>query len=294
MSTDAAQASHVACGDFVTADVTLDSDLIDCPGNGLLIRASGVTVDLGGHTIDGTGSGLGVVTLPRVAHATIRNGTVRQFHDAIVVDGRGHVIRDCTVAQSHDGILLSAVFDGLVENVSAWGNDGSGINAPEATRVAMVRNHLFDNAAGVGGVSPTDSLIAHNLVERNTFYGIRFFAAAGTTFERNSVDANGDFGIFLEEALTGNRILRNRVSRTGGDGIRLEEQSGSNVLERNSSDRNTDDGFDIAGPGATLVRNSAARNGDLGFDAPLGVALAERNKTRHNGNPAECAGISCR
>ena len=43
------------CGDEITADTTLDSDLIDCPNNGIVIGADGVTLDLNGHTIDGDG-----------------------------------------------------------------------------------------------------------------------------------------------------------------------------------------------------------------------------------------------
>ena len=51
-------AAHVTCGDVITQDTTLDSDLIDCPGDGLVIGADGVTLDLGGHTVDGTGTRL--------------------------------------------------------------------------------------------------------------------------------------------------------------------------------------------------------------------------------------------
>jgi hypothetical protein len=54
-----AAASHVACGDTLTVDTRLDSDLA-CPGDGLVIAADGVTLDLGGHTI--TGSGIAFTT----------------------------------------------------------------------------------------------------------------------------------------------------------------------------------------------------------------------------------------
>ena len=32
-----ASANHVRCGDTITADTTLDGDLIDCPSNGIVI-----------------------------------------------------------------------------------------------------------------------------------------------------------------------------------------------------------------------------------------------------------------
>src|SRR5215217_3471983 len=50
-----ASASHVSCGDTITADTTLDGDLVDCPSNGIVIGADDITVDLNGHTIDGDG-----------------------------------------------------------------------------------------------------------------------------------------------------------------------------------------------------------------------------------------------
>ena len=45
-----ASATHVGCGDVVTQDTTLDSDLL-CEGDGLIVAASDVTLDLGGHVI---------------------------------------------------------------------------------------------------------------------------------------------------------------------------------------------------------------------------------------------------
>jgi hypothetical protein len=48
-----AQASHVRCGDVITQDTTLDSDLLDCPGSGVVIGADGITLDLNGHVVDG-------------------------------------------------------------------------------------------------------------------------------------------------------------------------------------------------------------------------------------------------
>ena len=48
-----ALAGPVRCGDMITADTTLDADLLDCPNNGIVIGADGITLDLNGHTIDG-------------------------------------------------------------------------------------------------------------------------------------------------------------------------------------------------------------------------------------------------
>src|SRR5215211_9424438 len=44
------------CGDTITTDTSLHKDLVDCPNNGIIIGADGVTLDLNGHTIDGDGA----------------------------------------------------------------------------------------------------------------------------------------------------------------------------------------------------------------------------------------------
>jgi len=64
--------SDVQCGDTLTASVQLDADL-NCTGTALTIAASGVTVDLGGHTVTGTTSGISAHDQTGV---TISNGTV--------------------------------------------------------------------------------------------------------------------------------------------------------------------------------------------------------------------------
>ena len=50
-----ASADHVSCGDTITVDTTLDSDLIGCPNNGIVIGADDITLDLSGHTVTGDG-----------------------------------------------------------------------------------------------------------------------------------------------------------------------------------------------------------------------------------------------
>src|SRR5215216_7509934 len=50
-----ALASHLRCGDTITTDTTLDSELVNCPNNGIVIGADNITLDLNGHRIDGDG-----------------------------------------------------------------------------------------------------------------------------------------------------------------------------------------------------------------------------------------------
>jgi hypothetical protein len=80
-----ARAQTVGCGTVITANITLTTDLLDCPGHGLVIGAPGITVDLGGHTISGaiiSGGSPDQVGIDNSAGhdgVIIRNGVVRAF-----------------------------------------------------------------------------------------------------------------------------------------------------------------------------------------------------------------------
>jgi len=45
----------VTCGQVITQSIKVANDLTDCPGDGLVIGANNVKIDLHGHTIDGDG-----------------------------------------------------------------------------------------------------------------------------------------------------------------------------------------------------------------------------------------------
>ena len=60
-------ASELSCGDTITADTTLTSDLVDCPSNGIVIGADDITLDLNGHTVAGNGR---AVSCPGTRSAT--------------------------------------------------------------------------------------------------------------------------------------------------------------------------------------------------------------------------------
>jgi hypothetical protein len=58
--------------------VVLTHDLLGCRGDGLVVGASGITIDLGGHTVAGTVSddSVGIRNAGR-AHVLVKNGVVR-------------------------------------------------------------------------------------------------------------------------------------------------------------------------------------------------------------------------
>ena len=70
-------ASHINCGDYISTNTVLDSDLI-CSNAGLFITASGITLDCNGHSITGSGSYVGI-SMDIINSATVKNCEISNF-----------------------------------------------------------------------------------------------------------------------------------------------------------------------------------------------------------------------
>src|SRR5438270_361477 len=82
-----------ACGDTITANLLLTGDM-NCSGggtNGLDVGASGITLNLNGHTITGGGGSNGYfgIYVGDYNHVKVINGTIKNFSRAIFLDGEG-------------------------------------------------------------------------------------------------------------------------------------------------------------------------------------------------------------
>src|SRR3954447_25903757 len=79
-----------ACGAVITVDTKLAADLTGCPGDGIVIGADGITLDLNGHEIDGdaaagtTGPDVGIRSVG-LDGVTIENGTVQGIDFGVLV-----------------------------------------------------------------------------------------------------------------------------------------------------------------------------------------------------------------
>src|SRR6476661_7016586 len=101
VSTSPALARTVSCGDTITANTTLHRDLTNCSGNGLVIGADNIRLDLSGHTIDGNAAdevcpvGVdfcddGVNNAAGHRGVTIAGGTIQEFDVGVVAVNASH------------------------------------------------------------------------------------------------------------------------------------------------------------------------------------------------------------
>lgn len=155
-----AAAAGPACGDTISASTTLRSDLRDCPGDGLVIGADDITLDLNGRTIDGDAVSGGDDVGVRVdSHqgVVIRHGTVQEFDHAVRLTGSSHnQVVHLVATRNGDAIgraiLVDSGSDGnLIAGNDASGNGRSGIAVLDSSENLVVFNRTVRNGvAGMG------------------------------------------------------------------------------------------------------------------------------------------------
>lgn len=319
LTAEQAIASHASCGAIITTDTRLDRDLVGCQGDGLVIGAAGITLDLNGHTVSGTGVGTGIDDSAGHDRVRIINGTVTAFSNGIVligasssrltdltvtdnasggislVDGSdaNRVERNVVSGNRLDGIFLFASDHNTIERNSVTGNDPAGISLVEGSDDNRVqRNTLSQNTIGIAvGVSQRNK-IEHNSLPGNAIIGIVLDQSHDNAIGKNSVSGSDLYGILLS-ASSDNRIFKNTAAANGVDGILVENGSTGTLLKRNTATHNRDDGIDVSDPTAVLISNVADHNGDLGIEAVAGVTDRGANKASGNGNAAQCVNVTC-
>lgn len=295
-----ASATHVPCGSVITANTTLDSNLGPCPGDGLIVVADNVTIDLNGFTItaaNGAGDNAGVtfgrlaapptattpeVTLMTVNGGTVKNGTIEGFDAGVVLaGGAGHTVQNVT--------LRNNVNDGLAPPC----NLGEGIAVFNSDDNRILDNTLNGNGpfGGISLIEDSDrNLISGNVLIGHNLRG-RTGSGCGNNNQSSSIRIEGN-GTALPDGTGGasdNIVKNNRVEGSGLAGIALHgyvcvpgprdgvgtDPNTGNVIQRNTVLGGEQDGISILqqGPAAvvcpafgnTIERNVSSNNVDDGI-----------------------------
>ena len=239
-----ASASHLSCGDTITADATLDSDLTNCPNNGLEIGADGITLNLNGHVIDGDGApaaacdpevdfcDVGVATFEHDG-VTIRNGRTREFAIGVlaVVARRARVLAMRSTRNDEFGIVFGGMTRSVVRRSTLSRNiapEGDGLGVFGSDHIRVVGNEIRRNPGpGIHIADSKDNLIAGNRMRRNS-------PSVLIDASRNEVRGNrivGGSGILVNPPGDRNVIARNRVVHAI-DSIGVEKGRG-NLISSN-------------------------------------------------------------
>ena len=269
-SLPAEAAEPLTCGAVVTTDVRLTSDLVDCPGSGLVVGASGITIDLAGHVIDGIGQGTGVDVSAGHDDVRIMRGTVGQFRFGVhLFESDASVLDRLVVDRNLRGVIVERSNGAQLQRVTASGNASGGVDINFSEGVTVRRSSATDNGfAGFAEVASQGTEYDRNTARGNGAAGLTLWFSAGTVLERNVVNDNQFHGIEL----------------TGVEDAHLA---------RNEASGNAEHGIAIDRAGNVLVRNLARGNRGTGIAAPEGTIDGGRNQA-HDNAAGDCTGVACR
>jgi len=315
-----ALAQHVSCGQVITHSTHVKNDLLDCPGDGLVIGASNIKLDLGGHTIDGVNNATadGINNKGGFDNVKVEHGTVQQFQIGLELNGAdGNKLEHLTVTQNaFDGIRLtgsntntishvdeSASFDGIflvnsdhnvVSHSQANSNGSSGIVLQFLNDFNTVdHNVAHDNVAwGITSDGSTHDTYTHNKLSKNGAAGLEPFNGASLNISKNTVLQNH---VGIDFFNTDSSFLKNNKLRSNTlDGIHTDAASTGNLLLKNHSNKNGHDGIHVDGSGNTITKNHADKNVNLGIFAVAGNIDGGKNTAHKNGNALKCVGVVCK
>jgi parallel beta-helix repeat protein len=311
LDSDPASAGPVACGETITADTTLESDLVDCPNNGIIIGADDITLDLNGHMIDGDdvlvdscpkneACDVGVLNDGHNG-VTITGGTVKEFAlGALVFSARRNILRGLTTFEHvFGGFTLVQVVRSSVRGSTASQNagpdSGVGITLFESNNNRIVGNAFFDNRElGIHLILSDRNYVAKNRVRDNPEDGIILQGDGNKIVDNRVVRNSIGVTIFQKPArAVGNVVARNHVRRGPRGGIYVDSVPERTVIKRNHVFRTGRHGILIGNPTTIVTRNEARYNDDLGIKAVKGVIDGGGNRASGNGNRRQCVNISC-
>lgn len=222
----------LACGTVIIVNTTLDRNIGPCAGDGIVVGADNITINLNGHDIVGTpGPGSGTqagIRLPARTGVSIvgkkqrgrSRGAVREFDAGILINGGGSNKVENLVVRDNIGPLDSNSFL------------GDGIAVLHSSNNTIVGNLVAHNGRfdgiGVLGLGSDSNTIRDNTVEDNVGISEAESPPVGPGVVPFYINAPGH-GIFVSHFLdqpvgtdlfiSGNDVLRNSVRRNDGSGI---------------------------------------------------------------------------
>lgn len=230
------------CGTVITASTTLQHNVGPCTGDGLIVGADNITLNLNGFTVSGLpgvpqpdGTGAGVLIDNRTG-VTVTNGTITEFDGGVEIirgplnttTGRyvgSHVVTNLKISDNV-GSLVSRWGEG----VGTWRSDGNTISGN-----TMHRNGPYGGVGLYFEADPDPRFVDEgsngNTVENNTISDDQLVAA------------DQQIGIRVEPGSSNNIVRNNRVSGSKVDGIAVFADAVNNTLSSNTVTANGRDGI---------------------------------------------------
>ncbi len=183
----------------------------------ITIKMSGITLSGEGHTIEGTGSGPGILMIG-LSGVTIKDCVVKNFNiDIVVVNCDTSTIKGNIVSDTGDsGIYLIGSNGNTIKENKAWNNYWEGIWLEKSSNNIIKENEAWKN--GEAGI-------------------FLWYSSNNNVIKDNNLHENGGptwgAGIFLMYSCDNNLIKDNDASNKNGVGIAISDDSCNNIVTEN-------------------------------------------------------------
>lgn len=283
------------CGEKIVESVRLKADVGPCPGDGIVISAHGITLDLNGHEVLGTGKESGISSLGENANVSIKNGTVRGFVFGIEASGMpGAKVKNVAATENEQG--LRSIFDDdlTIQDSRFLGNE-TGIYVEGGERLRVLRNKAVGNKVdGIQIQNGAKDVLVRDNVSRSNKTGLKLGTVFGFKVRGNTFAQNVGTGVWIGSS-TGGAVKENRMNSNARG---LSFSDGHLVtVKTNKANKNSIEGIDATGNNSvTLIENRANKNGfhlgvadghGLGISGTPGTA-GHNNVAAGNDDPAQC------
>jgi parallel beta-helix repeat protein len=184
-----------SCGQVITQNVVLTSNLDCADSDGLIVGASDIVIDLNGHTISGpdadsqekTSSKVGVM-IPNMNNVVVQDGTIHGFQAGILMTGSQNVEIKGIVSKDNQ--------------IGAFSTGASIVNAHLSI--------LMNNQIGFAGHSTQQATIENNILYQNTLAGITLVNSDNGVLTLNSITESGN-GLYVDNQSNNNNVNFNNV-----------------------------------------------------------------------------------
>jgi hypothetical protein len=304
----------VACGETITASTRFANDLVDCPGDGLVIGADNMTLDLAGHSISGVNApGSEGIADDGHGGVTIENGTISNFF--------------------LNGIGLRSAPSGAVSNmtirqIGAGGVEGeasAGVLVKESPNTSVSKSTVSNDVSafqsdGVDVLFSAGAVILGNQLTRNAWDGMFVFFSPGTHVVGNTLDGNQNQGVEVNSgsdqalivgneavdnasnglvigAISDAQIRHNRLTGNGFSGLFMFDLRNSSISHNWAHANGV--GIDLEGgqqgsTGDLVMNNDTSRNDFVGLvvgDGSNNNSVAGNLSNANQGPPGNGGGI---
>jgi parallel beta-helix repeat protein len=265
----------VTCGQTLTSSTRLANTLVGCSGDGLVIGADNITVDLAGHSINGVNAA-GSEGIADDGHGGVRiqNGTIANFF----LNGLGLRRAPC-----------SAVRNMTIRKIGAGGGEtdvSAGVLVKDSPNTLVTASTVTNNVSafqsdGVDVLSSAGTTVSGNRIANNAWDGMVVLDSPGTRVIGNALDGNQNQGIEVNLGSDGTLLADNRARNNVANGLVVGAISGARI-EGNTLTGNGESGlfmFDLLN--SRVSANRAGGNG-VGIDLGGGQNGSSGNRIANN------------